>query len=70
MRSAFQERYDELSYIGLVNRIRDGVSLSPHQKSTMEKCGLTAEDFKNQKSTEEKCAITNALRFAEKAGPK
>jgi hypothetical protein len=58
--------YDELTYEGTVNRIRDGVSLSEHQKAVMAKCGLTIEDFKNQKSIEERCAIVNAHRMFER----
>jgi hypothetical protein len=57
------ERYNELTYGGVINRIVDGVPLSPHQKRVMVECGLTEEDFKNQLSLEEKCAIVNAHRM-------
>lgn len=56
------DQYDQYTYEGLVNRIRDGVSLTEHQKQTMEKCGLTVEDFRNQRTTEEKIALVNQLR--------
>lgn len=57
--------YDPMTYDGLMNRIRDGIPLTDHQKKTMEKVGLTVEDFKNEKSTEEKCSIMNYLRGVE-----
>ena len=62
-----QDRYDTLTYEGLVNRIRDGVPLSEHQKVTMARCGLTVEDFRNQKTTEENIALLNRLRSRESA---
>lgn len=57
-------KYDHLTYGGLVNRIRDGIALTDHQKRTLEKCGLTVEDFRNQKTNDEKIAIVNQLRGA------
>ena len=54
--------YGEKTYGGLVNRIRDGVTLSERQKTKMLECGLTMEDFQNQKSLAEKLAIVNAAR--------
>lgn len=60
------DQYDHLTYGGLVNRIRDGVSLTDHQKKVMAKCGLTIDDFRNQKSDAEKAAIVNAYRMMER----
>jgi hypothetical protein len=57
-----ENRYDQFSYRGMVNRIRDGVSLTPHQLKTMELCGLTVEDFRNQKTETEKIELINRLR--------
>ena len=62
IRSVTQNKYDQLTYAGLVNRIRDGVSLSEHQKLTIARCGLTVEDFRNQKTEQEKIDLINRLR--------
>lgn len=62
VRSVKQDRYDQYSYGGLINRIRDGVSLSRHQQEVMAKCGLTVEDFRNQKTEQEKIDLVNKLR--------
>jgi hypothetical protein len=58
-----QDQYDQYSYGGLINRIRDGVSLSPHQREVMAKCGLTVEDFRNQKTEQEKIDLINKIRL-------
>ena len=65
VRSIKQDRYDQYSYDGLINRIRDGVYLSRHQQEAMAKCGLTVEDFRNQKTEQEKIDLVNKLRVEE-----
>lgn len=57
-----EDLYNENTYGGLVSRIRDGVALSPRQKTCMEQCGLTADDFRNQPTTAEKVEMLNAAR--------
>lgn len=63
------EKYEELTYGGTVNRIRDGIELTKRQKETMEKCGLTVEDFINQPTLEEKIDAVNAFRCGETVMP-
>ena len=57
-----EDMYDQNTYAGLVNRIRDGVSLTDNQKKAMSESGLTVEDFRNQKTIEEKVKLLNELR--------
>ena len=57
-----KDEYSELTYGGLLARIRDGVPLTQHQKDTMTKCGLTVEDFKIQPKEREIIALLNYLR--------
>jgi hypothetical protein len=61
-RSLREDRYDQYSYAGLVNRIRDGVTLTTHQLEVMKKCGLTTEDFRNQRTEQEKIDLLNRIR--------
>lgn len=58
------DRYNPLTYGGLVSRIRDGIALTKNQQEAMKECGLTVEDFSNMPSGQEIAAKVNYLRLS------